>query len=135
MPTSPFALKYQLDQGLRPYNREEVLKLEQNRMGLYVIWVPAEAGGSYEYMYAGMSRTCLRRRLRQHLNKGEPNAKLRNEIELFRDVVRFSVAYTETKEETRPLEKHIISDWKPFTNRQGLAPIHRKDEYGGGLKR
>ena len=120
MPASPFALKYQLEQNLRPYNREEVLKLERNRMGLYAIWVPAEAGGGYEYIYAGMSRTCLRRRLRQHLGKSERNPKLRNEIELFRDVVIFSFAYTKTREETRPLEKHIIADWKPYTNRQGL---------------
>ena len=121
MPASPFALKYQLEQDLRPYSREEVLKLEQHRMGLYVIWVPAEAGGGYEYIYAGMSRTCLRRRLRQHLSRSERNAQLRNEIELFRDVVLFSVAYTQTKEETRPLEKEIIADWKPFTNRQGVG--------------
>ena len=121
MSTSPFALKYQLEQDLRPYNREEVLKLEQDRAGLYVIWVPAESGGGYEYIYAGMSRTCLRRRLRNHLSKREPNPKMRNEIELFRDVVMFSIAYTQTREETRPLEKHIIADWRPFTNRQGIG--------------
>ena len=65
-------MKYQLEQDLRPYNRGEVLKLERNRVGLYVIWVPAESGGGHEYIYAGMSRTCLRRRLCNHLSKKEP---------------------------------------------------------------
>ena len=121
MSASSFALKYQLEQNLRPYNREEVLKLKKNQTGLYVIWVPAEAGGGYEYIYAGMSRTCLRRRLRQHLSPSEGNAKLSGEIHLFRDIVMFSVAYTQTREETHPLEKHLIADWQPFTNRQGLV--------------
>ena len=97
-----------------------MLRLERTRIGLYVIWVPAEAGGDYEYIYTGMSRTCLRRRLLEHLRDSEKNEKLRNEIRLFRDVVLFSVAYTLTLEETRPLEKHVIADWQPFTNREGI---------------
>ena len=119
MATSPFALKYQLEQSLRTYNREELQKLEWNRIGLYVIWVPAEAGGGYQYIYTGMSRSCLRRRLREHLGK-EKNPELRRDLNLFRDVAMFSVAYTQSREETRPLEKHVIADWQPLTNRDGI---------------
>ena len=118
-PTTPFALKYQLERELRPYNREEVRKLERGRMGLYVLWVPTEVGGGNEYIYTGMSRTCLRRRLLQHLRTSEKNPQLRHELQLFRDVVLFSVGYTQNREETRPLERDVIADWKPFTNRQG----------------
>ena len=119
MSSNPFALKYQLERNLRPFNKEEVRSLEKGRIGLYAIWVPAESGGGNEYIYTGMSRRCLRRRLLDHLKKTENNPKLRNEVRLFRDVAKFSVAYTATEEETRPLEKSVISDWKPFTNRQG----------------
>ena len=91
MPASHFALNYQLEQDLQPSNREEVLKLEQRRMGLCVIWVPVEVGGGYEYIYAGMSRTCLRQRLSQHLSRSERNVQLRIEIELFQAAVMFSV--------------------------------------------
>ena len=118
MSTSPFALKYQLERNMRPFNREEVRQLERERSGLYVIWAPASAGGGYEYIYVGMSRACLRRRLLQHL-ANEKNPKLRNELQLFRDVALFSVAYTVSREETRPLEKSVIADWRPVTNRQG----------------
>ena len=120
MGTSPFAIKYRLERNLLLYNRAEVLNLEKNRIGLYVIWVPAETGGAYEYIYTGMSRTCLRRRLLQHLRRSEKNEKLRHQIHLFRDIVLFSVAYTHTPKETRPLEKHVIADWQPFTNREGV---------------
>ena len=119
MSSNPFALKYQLEQDLRPFNKEEVQKLEKKRFGLYTIWAPAESGGENEYIYTGMSRSCLRSRLMDHLRETETNPKLRNEVRLFRDVVMFSVAYTSTKEETRRLEKDVIADWKPFTNRQG----------------
>ena len=119
MSSNPFALKYQLERDLRPFNKEEVQNLEKNRFGLYTIWVPAESGGENEYIYTGMSQSCLRRRLMDHLRETETNPKLRNEVKLFRDVIRFSVAYTSTKEETRRLEKNVIADWRPFTNRQG----------------
>lgn len=122
MSTSPFALKYQLERNLRTYNREEVRKLEHNQIGLYVLWVPAEAGGGFQYIYAGMSRSCLRRRLREHLGK-EKNPKLRRDLQLFRDVAMFSVAYTRSREETRPLEKHVIADWQPLTNREGMRDL------------
>ena len=118
MTSNPFSLKYQLERNLRPFNKEEVRKLEKGRIGLYTIWVPDESGGGNEYIYTGMSRSCLRRRLMDHLRETETNTKLRNEVRLFRDVVKFSVAYTESKEETRALEKNVIADWKPFTNRQ-----------------
>ena len=119
MTSNPFALKYQLERNLCPFNKEEVWKLEKKRFGLYTIWVPAESGGGNEYIYTGMSRSCLRRRLMDHLRETETNPKLRNEVKLFRDVIKFSVAYTNSKEETRRLEKSVIADWKPFTNRQG----------------
>ena len=122
MSTSPFALKYQLERNLRTYNREEVRKLEHNQIGLYVLWVPAEAGGGFQYIYTGMSRSCLRRRLREHLGK-EKNPKLRRDLQLFRDVAMFSVAYTRSREETRPLEKHVIADWQPLTNRDGIRDL------------
>ena len=118
MNSTPFTLKYQLERNLRPFNREIVRALEKGRIGLYTIWVPAESGGGNEYIYTGMSKTCLRRRLLDHLRKSESNPKLRNEVRLFRDVTMFSVADTNSKEETRPLEKSVIADWKPFTNRQ-----------------
>lgn len=118
MTSNPFSLKYQLERNLRPFNRDEVRKLENGRIGLYTIWAPAESGGENEYIYTGMSRTCLRRRLMDHLRETETNPKLRNEVRLFRDVIKFSVAYTNTKEETRRLERSVIADWKPFTNRQ-----------------
>ena len=119
MNTSPFALKFQLERDLLPLAREEVRKLERKRTGLYVLWVPAESGGGNEYIYVGMSRSCLRRRLLQHLSN-EKNPKLRTELQLFRDVVMFSTAFTLSREETRPLEKQVIADWQPFTNRQGV---------------
>ena len=118
MTSNPFALKYQLERDLRPFNKEEVKKLGKKRFGLYTIWVPAESGGENEYIYTGMSRSCLQRRLMDHLRETETNPKLRNEVKLFRDVIEFSVAYTNSKEETRRLEKNVIADWKPFTNRQ-----------------
>ena len=68
-----------------------------------------------------MARTCVQRQLLQHLQR-ETNPELRRQLRLFRDIVMFvmfSVAFTKNREETRPLEKRVIADWKPFTNRQG----------------
>ena len=116
--SSPFALKYQLEQNLLPFSEDEVRELPEDRTGLYTLWLPSETGGGYEYIYVGMSSICLRRRLLQHLQR-ETNPELRRQIQLFRDIVAFSVAFTRSREETRPLEKRIIADWRPFTNRQG----------------
>lgn len=116
--SSPFALKYQLERNLRPFCEDEVRELPENRTGLYTLWLPSETGYGYEYLYVGMSRTCVQRRLLEHL-QNETNPELRRQLHLFRDIVMFSAAFTRSWEETRPLEKRIIADWRPFTNRQG----------------
>ena len=110
-------------------------------MGLYVLWVPTEVGGGNEYIYTGMSRTCLRRRLLQHLRKSEKNPQLRHELQLFRDVVLFSVGYTQNREETRPLERDVIAYWKPLHQQAGVRCLvpqaldYSGQEKSGGLPR
>ena len=81
------------------------------------LWLPG--GGSDECLYVGMSDTCIRRRLLQHLNN-ETNPALRNLLRLHRDTVEFSIALTGDEDETLSLEDGIIKDWKPVTNRKGI---------------
>lgn len=116
-PRTPLGLKYQLEQERRPFNRGELRQLERNRTGVYALWVPH--GGPDECLYVGMSDTCVRRRLLEHLNR-ETNPELRNLLRLYGDIVQFSTAYTGTEDETLDLEDDIIKAWRPRTNRKGF---------------
>ena len=115
---TPFAAKYQLERDLRPFTREEVRRLPRDRFGLYALWLAAETEGGHERLYLGMSTTCVRRRLLDHLNN-ETNPELRRELRLFRDRVEFSVVLSTGERETRDLESSLIRDWQPETNRVG----------------
>ena len=114
---TPLGLKYQLENQRLPFNREELLQLETNRTGVYALWLPG--GGPDECLYVGMSDTCIRRRLLQHLNN-ETNPELRDLLRLYRDTVEFSIALTGDEDETLSLEDDIIKAWKPVTNRKGI---------------
>ncbi len=116
-PRTPLGLKYQLEGERRPFNRDELRQLERNRTGVYALWVPY--GSLDECLYVGMSDTCVRRRLLEHLNR-ETNPELRNLLRLYRDTVEFSTAYTGTEDETLSLEDDIIKAWWPRTNRKGI---------------
>ena len=116
-PRTPLGLKYQLENQRFPFSRKQLLQLETNRNGVYALWLPG--GGPDECLYVGMSDTCIRRRLLQHLNN-ETNPGLRNLLRLHRDTVEFSTALTGDEDETLSLENAIIKDWKPVTNRKGI---------------
>ena len=113
---TPFAAKYRLERQLRPFTREEVRRLPRDRLGLYALWLAAETEGGHERLYLGMSTTCIRRRLLDHLSN-ETNPELRRELRLFRDRVEFSAVFTTGERETRDLETALIRDWQPETNR------------------
>ena len=113
---TPFTAKYQLERDLRPFTAGEVRELPRNRCGLYALWLPSGIEGGPERLYLGMSTTCLRRRLLQHLSS-ETNPELRRQLRMFRDLVQFSVVYTANEQETRELETALIRDWRPETNR------------------
>ena len=114
-----FAKKYQLENNLRPFNREEVQRLPKDYYGLYALWLPAAIEGAHERLYIGMSTTCVRRRLLEHL-ANEANPELRRQLRMFPDLVKFSVTFTGSEEETRELEAAIIRAWQPETNRNLL---------------
>lgn len=116
-PRTPLGLKYQLERERRPFNSEQLRPLERDRTGVYALWLPG--GGPDECLYVGMSDTCVRRRLLQHLNN-ETNPELRSLLRLYRDTVEFSAAYTGTEDETLALEDAIIKAWRPLTNRRGV---------------
>ena len=118
-PRTPLGLKYQLENQRLPFNRGQLLQLETNKTGVYALWLPG--GGPDECLYVGMSDTCIRRRLLQHLNN-ETNPELRNLLRLYRDTVEFSIALTGDEDETLSLEDEIIKAWKPVTNRKGVKP-------------
>ncbi|MCY4112041.1 MAG: hypothetical protein OXF96_08890 [Chloroflexi bacterium] len=115
---TPFAAKYRLERELRPFTRDEVRRLPSGRSGLYALWLAAETEGGHERIYLGMSATCVRRRLLDHLSN-ETNPELRRELRLFRDRVEFSAVFTTGERETRDLETALIRDWQPETNRAG----------------
>ena len=116
-PRTPLGLKYQLEQQRIPFNRDQISKLERNRTGVYALWVPD--GGPDECLYVGMSETCIRRRLLEHLNR-EANPELSNLLRLYSDTVEFSTAFTGDQDETLSLEDDIIRAWQPVTNRKGI---------------
>lgn len=114
-----FAAKYQLERGLRPFTRAEVRGLPRDRCGLYALWL--RGGERPECLYVGMSGSCVRQRLLQHLS-GEENPGLRRELELFGrepTSVLFGVSWTEDEVEARLLEAGVIAEWGPRTNRRG----------------
>ena len=92
-PRTPLGLKYQLERERRPFNRGD--------------------------LYVGMSDTCVRRRLLEHLTQ-ETNPQLRDLLRLYGDTVEFQAAYTGTEDETLELEDAIIKAWRPITNQKGI---------------
>ena len=116
-PRTPLGLKYQLENQRIPFSEEQLLQLVVNQTGVYALWVPN--GGPDECLYVGMSDTCLRRRLTEHL-KWETNRILRPLLSLYRDIVEFSTALTGNEDEILSLEDDIIKDWKPVANRRGI---------------
>ena len=108
-----FALKYQLERETRSFQRAEVRELPRDRRGVYALWLPS--GDVPECLYVGISTTCIRRRLLDHLSR-EANAELRRQLYMFRETVRFSAAFTESAEQTRELEAALVSEWQPLCN-------------------
>lgn len=117
--TSLFSIKYQLERERVPFTREAVSRLPRNRCGLYAIWLPMGNEGEYERLYAGVSKTCVRRRLLEHLSD-EQNPELRQQLRMFGELIHFSVAFTEDPEQTLVLETELIREWQPETNRNKL---------------
>lgn len=120
--TELFNVKYQLEKARKPFTREAVLQLPKNRRGLYAIWLATDGEGeaTYERLYAGISTTCVRRRLLTHLSN-EENPKLRRELRMFGEFVYFSVVLTEEAAQTLALETELIREWQPETNRYKLG--------------
>ena len=119
-----FSVKYRLERERQPFTREAVLQLPKDRCGLYALWLPTGTEDAPERLYVGESTTCVRRRLLQHLSD-EENPELRKQLHLFRDIVQFSVVFTEGRQETLALETTLIRELQPETNRYKLKP--RKD--------
>lgn len=117
---TPFGLKYQLERDLRVFNRNEVRRLPKDKAGVYALWLPTEFEGRPECLYVGMSEACVRQRLLQHL-QNETNLGLLHQLQMFRDIVMFSVAFTHGREETLALETSVIQHWQPTTNRLKLG--------------
>lgn len=116
---SVFNIKYQLEQKRTPFTQEAVSLLPQGRCGLYAIWLIDDFGG-YERLYAGISKTCVRRRLLEHLSE-EQNPQLRIQLRTFGELIHFSVAFTEDPKQTLALETELIREWQPETNRNKLG--------------
>ena len=83
-PLTSFATRYQLEQNRRPFKRKEVRELPIDRYGVYALWIPGEIEEAYTCLYVGLSITCVRRRLLDHLSY-EENPELR---EISSDVCR-----------------------------------------------
>ena len=118
--TSLFNIQYQLEQKRLPFTREALLSLSKNRCGLYAIWLPTGDEGDYERLYAGASKTCVRRRLLEHFSD-EKNPELRKNIHIFGELIHFSVVFTEDPEHTLELETELIRSWQPEANRNKLG--------------
>lgn len=118
--TTPFALKYRLQGGRRPFTGEQVRMLPKERCGVYALWLPsAEPAGAWDCLYVGKSESCVRRRLLEHLGE-EPNPRLRQALRTFGGLVEWSIAFTAGPEETDALETSVIRDWQPDANRNKL---------------
>ena len=114
--TNPFSVKFRLENERKPFIREMVLQLPKDRCGLYALWLPTGTEDAPERLYVGQSTTCVRRRLLQHLSD-EDNPDLRRQLRMFRDIVQFSAVFTTGERETLELERTLIRDWQPETNR------------------
>ena len=119
-PRTPLGLKYQLERERLSFDRGQLLQLERDRSGVYALWMPG--GGPDKCLYVGMSDTCIRRRLLQHLNN-ETNPQLKELLRIYSGITEFSVAFTSSGDETLLLEDDIIRSWRPATNRRGLGRI------------
>ena len=119
--TNPFSVKYRLARERQSFTRKAVLQLPKNRCGLYALWLPTGAEDAPERLYIGVSTTCVRRRLLQHLSD-EENPELRRQLRMFPDLVQFSVVFTEGRQETLALETTLIREMQPETNRYKLKP-------------
>lgn len=115
-----FATRYQLERNHRPFKRKEVRELPIDRCGVYALWIPGEIEETYTCLYVGLSITCVRRRLLDHLTY-EDNPELRKYLQMFVDLVTFSVAFTKNETETHFLETSVIQEWQPITNRNKLG--------------
>ena len=112
-----FSVMYRLERGLRPYTREEVRRLPEGLTGVYAIWLPSGLKDAPQCLYVGISWTCVRRRLLNHLSNDEPNPGLRTDLRLFRDTVLFSTAIMPVDREIlEPLESAIVSKWQTASN-------------------
>ena len=118
--TSLFNIQYQLERKRVPFTLQAILSLPKNRCGLYAIWLPTGDEDTYDRLYAGVSKTCIRRRLLEHLSD-EKNPELRRQIHIFGELIHFSVVFTEDPEHTLELETQLIRDWQPDTNRNKLG--------------
>lgn len=116
-PRTPLGLKYQLENLRCPFNGDELRQLKWQQKGVYALWLPN--GGPEECLYVGMSDTCLRRRLREHLTQ-ETNPHLRRLLRLYQNIVEFSTALTTNEDQILDLESEIITAWRPVTNRKGI---------------
>ena len=123
--TNPFSAEYRLERERQSFTRETVLQLPKNQCGLYALWLPTGAEEAPERLYIGVSTTCIRRRLLQHLSD-EDNPELRRQLRMFPDLVQFSVVFTEGRQETLALETTLIQKLQPETNRYKLKP--REDQ-------
>ena len=112
-----FALKYSLERDFRPFTRQEVRVLPSDLLGVYAFWLIAGEKEIHACLYVGISTTCVRRRLLSHLSN-ETNIELRRQFRLFEDAVRFTVAFTDSQEQTQQLEASLIHDWQPQCNIQ-----------------
>ena len=117
--TSLFNIQYQLEQQRVSFTRKAISSLPRNRCGLYAIWLPTGDDDGYEILYAGVSKTCVRRRLLEHISD-EKNPELRHNIHTFGELIHFSVVFTEDPEHTVELETQLIRNWQPETNRYKL---------------
>ena len=131
MGTTVFGAKYRLQRGLRPFVRDEVLRLPADRCGVYALWEPF--GDDYVCLYVGKSEACIRRRLLSHLSD-ETNPELRRRMRMFEEMLEFGVAYTESVEETDALETEVIHAWKPVCNRVKLPGGRGDGRQGGDLR-
>lgn len=119
--SNPYVTAYNLRRELRPYTRAEVSRLPNDRCGVYTLWRPRSGSERPECLYVGESRTCVRRRLLEHLSSNEPNEELRHQLQLYRTVVVFSVEFTADTAETLVMEAELIRAWQPKTNRKNLG--------------
>ena len=112
-----FALKYGLERDFRLLTRQGVRTLPKDRLGVYAFWLVDDADSINACLYVGISTTCVRRRLLSHLSN-ETNDELRRQFRMFGDVIRFTVSFTDSEEQTRQLEAALIHDWQPECNTQ-----------------